>query len=397
MTKGSLKVTLPDGQQRTVGGLEPGPAADIQIKNREFYGHCILFADIGFGEAFVKGWWETGDLAAVVKWFLFNVDHSPGLSGSKRPPMALNILGFVNRLRHVLRSNLPHNSRKNIQEHYDLSNDFFKLFLDESMTYSCAYFETPDQDLQAAQTAKYDALCRKLQLTPDDHVLEIGSGWGGFSLHAAKNYGCRLTTVTISNEQYALAKERFAEAGLSDRIEIRLQDYRHIEGKFTKIASIEMLEAVGDEFLEAYFQKCADLLTPEGLIGLQVITSPDSRYEALRSKVDWIQTHIFPGSLLPSVGRINQAVNRTSDYSLFHLEDMGNFYARTLARWQENFNARLTEVQALGFSQEFIRKWNYYLSYCHSAFAMRNISVVQMIYSRPNNLLVADASVRSWK
>jgi cyclopropane-fatty-acyl-phospholipid synthase len=257
------------------------------------------------------------------------------------------------------------------------------------MTYSCAYFQHPEQDLEAAQAAKYDLLCKKLRLNAGDHVLEIGSGWGGFCVHAAKTYGCRVTTVTISEEQYRFAQQRIIDEGLTDRITIELKDYRHLTGKFTKIASIEMLEAVGDEFLETYFAQCSRLLTADGLLGIQVITCPDARFKHMKQGVDFVQKHIFPGSLLPSVARINQAVNRTSDLCLLGLEDMAHFYAKTLQIWGHRFQAQLDEVLALGFGRSFIRKWSYYLGYCESAFAARNISVVQMIYTRPNNLTLA--------
>jgi cyclopropane-fatty-acyl-phospholipid synthase len=253
------------------------------------------------------------------------------------------------------------------------------------MTYSSARYTAPGQSLESAQFAKYDALCQKLRLHSGDHVLEIGSGWGGFSLHAAKNYGCRVTTITISEEQFKLAQQRFADAGLSDRIQIQLQDYRLLSGSFDKIVSIEMMEALGDQYLETYLSKLNQLLKPTGLIGLQFITAPDSRHAQLRKGVDWIQKHIFPGSLLLSLGRVNETFNRTGDLTLHELEDLGASYAKTLHVWWEQFNAKLDAVAALGFDGRFVRKWNYYLQYCEAAFASRNISVVQAIYTRPNN------------
>jgi len=216
-------------------------------------------------------------------------------------------------------------------------------------------------------------------------VLEIGCGWGGFSCHAAKHHGCRVTAVTISQEQHKYATERVTREGLAEQVEIRLQDYRHITGQFDKIASIEMLEAVGDKYLETYFAKCAEVLKPEGLLAFQMITVADCQHKDLRNGVDWIQKHIFPGSLLLSVGRVNEAINRTSEFFMHGLEDLGASYAKTLRVWFERFNARLTEVKALGFDDRFVRKWNYYLQYCEAAFASRNISVVQAVYTRPNN------------
>jgi cyclopropane-fatty-acyl-phospholipid synthase len=253
------------------------------------------------------------------------------------------------------------------------------------MTYSSARFESHEQSLEDAQRSKYDALCRKLHLKSTDHVLEIGCGWGGFAEHAARNYGCKITGVTISEAQADYARKRIVAAGLEGQVEIRIQDYRHISGRFDKIASIEMLEAVGDKYHHSFFAKCAEILTPEGLLGVQMITVPDCSYRSLKKNVDWIQKHIFPGSLLLSVGRINEVLLATGDLFLHHLEDLGADYARTLSTWYDQFNAVQGDVRALGFDEPFSRSWNYYLKYCEAAFATRNISVVQAIYTRPNN------------
>ena len=386
MPLGGLLLTLPDESEKSLG--QPGApiTARVRVANPEFFKRCVLYGDIGFGEAYVDGDWETDDITAVIAWFILNVEHSPSMSGSRARSWLINLLSGWNRLHHLLRPNSLTTSRRNIHEHYDLGNDFYRLWLDPTMTYSSAYFVSPELSLEQAQVAKYDALCRKLRFKPTDHVLEIGSGWGGFACHAVKHYGCRVTTVTISEKQFKLANERFVREGVADRVEIRLQDYRHITGQFDKIASIEMLEAVGDRYLETYFAKCHEVLKRDGLLGLQMITCPDNRYDSLRKNVDWIQKHIFPGSLLLSVARVGQALARTGDLFLHDLDDMGLFYARTLRTWFENFNARLAEVRALGFDERFIRKWNYYLCYCEAAFAQRNISVVQAIYTRPNNL-----------
>jgi cyclopropane-fatty-acyl-phospholipid synthase len=385
MDKGRLNVTLPTGETLTLGDGTGGIAASIEVKDPGFFKRCVLYGDIGFGEAYVDGSWDTGSITNVIKWFLLNVENAPGVSGSSVKGLALGVLKFFNRLYHLKRSNSVAGSQKNISEHYDLNNDFFSLFLDPSMTYSSAYFKEEGMSLQQAQLAKYDRLCRQLHLQPTDHVLEIGSGWGGNAIYMAKHYGCRVTSVTISKEQQKLARERVEKEGLSDKVKIELVDYRNIEGRFDKIVSVEMLEAVGDEFLDIYFKKCHDVLKKDGILAFQVITCPDSRYEELRNNVDWIQKHIFPGSLLPSVARLNQAINNTGDMTLVDMKDLGLHYARTLASWREQFNQRLPEVKALGFSESFIRKWNYYLSYCEAAFAMRNINVMQMVYARPNN------------
>jgi cyclopropane-fatty-acyl-phospholipid synthase len=353
--------------------------------NWNFFKRCVLFGDVGFGEAFVDGDWDTDDIMKVISWFILNVENSPAMSGSRGEKFFINLLGRYNRFLHLLRPNSLMTSRRNISEHYDLGNDFYKLFLDPTMTYSSALFGSSKQTLEQAQIAKYDRLCQQLKLKPTDHVLEIGSGWGGFSLHATKNYGCKITTITISEEQFKFARELFQKENLTGQIEIKLQDYRLLTGQFDKIVSIEMLEAVGHNFHETYFAKCHELLKPDGLLALQMITCPDSRYDSLRKNVDWIQKHIFPGSLLLSVGRVNQVLNSTGNLFLHDLKDMGNFYARTLKVWRETFNQKLEQIHALGFDEKFIRKWNYYFSYCEAAFAMRNISVIQVIYTRPNN------------
>ncbi len=385
MNAGSLRLELPDGSVAQFGAPGAEVSATIRVLDVAFFQRCVLFGDVGFGESYIDGEWETDSIERVISWAIQNVENSPAMSGSKVRNLALNLLRISNRVQHLLRPNDERTARRNIAEHYDLGNDFYRLWLDPTMTYSSAYFTSAGESLEAAQTAKYDALCRKLQLRASDHVLEIGSGWGGFACHAVKHYGCRVTTVTISEEQLKYARERFVREGVADRVEIRLQDYRTIEGQFDKIVSIEMMEALGDRYLPTYCAKLHELLKPDGLVGVQYITVPDSRHAELRRGVDFIQKHIFPGSLLLSVGRVNETLNRTGDLFLHHLEDLGASYAHTLNLWWRNFNARLDEVRALGFDARFIRKWKYYLQYCESAFATRNISVVQAIYTRPNN------------
>ena len=384
MTLGCLQVTLPGGFTRRFGHA-PEVTATLRINRPEFFKRCVLYGDIGFGEAYVDGDWDTDNLPALLAWFLQNVENAPGLSGSRAQPTALNLLRLGNRVKHLLRPNSVKTSRRNIAEHYDLGNDFYRLWLDPSMTYSCGLFISPELTLEQAQTAKYDALCRNLRLKPTDHLLEIGSGWGGMACHAAKHYGCRVTTLTISEAQLAWCQERFAREGVADRVEVRLQDYRHTTGEFDKIVSIEMLEAVGERYVDGYFAQCARLLKRDGLLALQYITSPDSRYTEFRKGVDWIQKHIFPGSLLMSVGRVTQALLRGTDLHLHTLHDLGHHYVRTLNEWRQRFNEHHPELLKLRFDEAFIRKWNYYFSYCEAAFAQRNISVVQAVYTRPNN------------
>jgi len=387
MDKGRLYLTLPGGEQITFGTGEGSIAASIVINDNEFYKRIILFGDIGFGEAYVDSLWDTENITNVIKWVLLNIENAPGVSGSNIQTLSLNLLKLYNRLSHFKRANTVNGSRKNISAHYDLNNDFFASFLDPTMTYSSAYFYRDGLSLQEAQLAKYERLCRQLHLKPSDHVLEIGSGWGGNAIYMAKTYGCKVTSLTISEEQRKLAVERVEAEGLSHKINILLKDYRLMEGMFDKIVSVEMLEAVGFSYLDVYFKKCHELLKKNGILAIQVITSPDSRYESLRKGVDWIQKHIFPGSLLPSVAAINGAVNRTGDLSMVDLKDFGPDYAKTLKLWYEAFNANLAKVRPLGFDENFIRKWNYYLCYCEAAFAMRNINVMQLVYSRANNTL----------
>jgi cyclopropane-fatty-acyl-phospholipid synthase len=386
MERGNLYLTLTDGEQITIGNGENNIAASIVVNSDEFYKRIILFGDIGFGEAYVDGLWDTDNITNVIKWVLLNIENAPGISGSKIQTLSLNVLKVYNRLSHFKRANTIEGSRKNISEHYDLNNDFFASFLDPTMTYSAAYFYRDGLSLQEAQLAKYERLCRQLHLRATDHVLEIGSGWGGNAIYMAKTYGCRVTSLTISEEQHKLAVERVEAEGLGDRVNILLQDYRLMEGVFDKIVSVEMLEAVGHKFMDVYFTKCHQLLKKNGILALQVITSPDSRFESLKKGVDWIQKHIFPGSLLPSVGAINRSINRTGDLTMVDLKDIGLDYAKTLKLWYDSFNANLSKVKTLGFDDTFIRKWNYYLCYCEAAFAMRNINVMHLVYSRPNNI-----------
>ncbi len=385
---GKLRIVLPTGEEATYGLKAPGPEATLKILNPAFFKRCILHGEVGFGESYVDGDWETDDVVSVLSWFLINLEHAPAAHSSKRRLPLTDFLLVLNRLRHRARANHKAGARRNISEHYDLGNDFFKLFLDPGMTYSCAYFSSPDQTLESAQTEKYDRLCQKLRLASSDHVLEIGGGWGGFAVHAARNYGCQVTSITISREQWKYAKDRAAAEGLANQIDFQLTDYRSVTGKFDKIVSIEMLEAVGHEYFKSFFQKCHDLLKRSGLLGIQAITCPDSRYESHRKNVTWMQKHIFPGGLLPSIGVMNKAINETGDLQLHHLEEMGLHYARTVATWRENFSHKLESVLAQGFSEKFIRKWNYYLTSCEATFRTRNITVVQAIYSRPNNLTI---------
>ena len=397
MTRGHLRIELPGGTVRDIGShtdalgrvlpLAIPPAAHIRVRREKFFTKCALSGDIGFAESFIDGDWETPDLTAVIAFFILNADTAPTLSGSKQAKtIALNSLRWINRVGHLLRPNTRATAQRNISEHYDLSNDFFALFLDPSMMYSAAKWTQPGFTLEEAQREKNDALCRELRLKPTDHVLEIGTGWGGWSLHAARNYGCRVTTVTISREQLEFARQRIADAGLSDRVSVEFRDYRDLTGQYDKIVSIEMMEAIGHGYLPGFCEVLHRCLKPEGLLALQFITCPDARYHQFRRGVDFIQKHIFPGSLLLSLNRVNEQLSQAGGFVLHRVDDFGQDYARTLRIWHHNFRARVEHVLALGFDDRFIRKWSYYLSYCEAAFALRNISVVHTLHTRANNV-----------
>lgn len=400
MTQGRLRIDLPDGSSAAFGANparmemkadDASLGAVIRVRREVFFKRCFWSGDIGFGESYIDGDWETPDLCAVVAFFVQNVANAPTLSGSRRrASTALNLLRLANRVGHLLRANTRATARRNISEHYDLSNEFFALWLDPAMMYSAARWplHAPHLSLAEAQTEKNDALCRKLQLRASDHVLEIGTGWGGWAIHAARSYGCRVTTVTLSRAQFDLARQRVAAAGLASRVEVQLRDFRDVTGCFDKIVSIEMLEAIGHRNHATFADAVARLLKPHGLLALQFITCPDSRYEYFRRGVDFIQKHIFPGSLLLSQNRLNDLLARSGDFVLNSMEDFGPDYARTLKLWREAFEAKIEQVRALGFDERFTRKWSYYLSYCEAAFALRNISVVHTLHTRPNNVVL---------
>lgn len=382
----ALELVLPDGHALWFGGLDKSLTARIEIRDEAFFRRSVLFGAIGFAESYIDGEWETPDLVRVIAFFILNADASAALNtnGGAKSAM-LNLLNAYNRVLHKRRPNSVKKARANIRDHYDLSNDFFKLWLDPTMTYSAAVFDPADLSLERAQLRKYDLLCRKLQIGPGDHVLEIGTGWGGFAIHAARNYGCRITTITISEAQLAEAQSRIAAAGLGDRIDARIEDYRSVRGQFDKIVSIEMIEAVGDKYLDEYFACCHRLLKPHGLLGLQMIACPNRQFRILRDGVDFIQKHIFPGSLLVSQARVTEAINRTGTLNLLDWDDITPHYARTLKLWAERFEERREAVLALGFDERFLRKWHYYLRYCEAAFGTRHISSVQAVYTRPDN------------
>jgi cyclopropane-fatty-acyl-phospholipid synthase len=289
----------------------------------------------------------------------------------------------LNRVLHWLSRNTRKGSRRNIGAHYDLGNDLFELFLDPTMMYSCAYYQSPHASLEEASVAKLDRICQKLELKSDDHLLEIGTGWGGFAIHAAKHYGCRVTTTTISRQQFELARERACQQGVEDRITFLFEDYRDLEGQYDKLVSIEMIEAIGHQYLDTYFEKCSSLLKPDGMMLLQAITIADQRYKSALNEVDYIKKFIFPGGFLPSVSAMSRSIARVSDMKMFHMDDIGPHYARTLADWRQRFFDRLEDVRKKGYSDAFIRMWEYYLCYCEGGFLERDIGTVQMLLTKP--------------
>jgi cyclopropane-fatty-acyl-phospholipid synthase len=376
------QITLIGNGKRQVYG-ETGPSvklrATVTVHDPAFYTDMAFGGSIGAAEAYMAGFWSADNLTALMRIMILNRKVLMGVEKGFARFMAP-----LHRVLHALRKNTRDGSRKNIAAHYDLGNDFYALFLDQTMTYSCNIFEREDTTLEEAAIAKYDHICRKLQLGFHDHVLEIGSGWGGFAIHAAKNYGCRVTTTTISRQQHDLAGERIGKAGLSSRVELLFEDYRDLKGKFDKLVSIEMIEAVGHHFLDTYFKVCSNLLKDDGMMALQAITITDQFYDGQVRSPDFIKRYIFPGSFIPSVSAITSTVARATDMKLFHLEDITPHYARTLRTWRERFFNRIDNVRKLGYPESFIRMWEYYFCYCEGGFLERYIGDVQMIFTKPD-------------
>lgn len=373
-------VVLEDGEQRVFGsGKSPEDLkAVIEIHHPRAFRETALGGTVGSGKAYVEGLWSCDNLTTLFRIFLLNedvfIDMDRGWSRVMQP---------VFRFYHFLRRNTKLGSQKNIEAHYDLGNDFFDLFLDETLTYSSGIYEREDMTLREASEAKYDRICRKLELGPEDHVIEIGTGWGGFALHAVRNYGCRVTTTTISQEQFDLASRRIQEAGLTDRITVLLKDYRDLGGRFDKLVSIEMIEAVGHQYYDAYFETCSHLLKPEGMALIQAITMTDQLYEQHKSSVDFIKRYIFPGSTIPSITALLSSMTRSSDLKLFHLEDITSSYVKTLREWRRRFLEQIDRVRTLGYSEAFIRAWDFYLTYCEAGFQERYIGDAQLLLVKP--------------
>ena len=378
------ELILNDGPEQYVFGRHDEVYAHtvtVTITDREFYMNMLVNGALGSGESYINGYWQCDNLTSLVELFLCNREHI-----SKIGPGLRYLVQPLRLLQRFMHRNTLRGSRRNIEAHYDLGNDLFGLFLDDTMMYSCGIFHDEHASLQDASEAKLARICEKLQLSPDDHVLEIGTGWGGFALYAAKHHGCRVTTTTISSQQYEYAIERVKSAGLEDRITILFDDYRELQGQYDKLVSIEMIEAVGHRYFDTYFRKCNELLKPDGMMLLQSITIADQRYPQMKKSTDFIQRYIFPGGCLPSVAVLGDAIARKTDMRIFHLEDIGPHYATTLKKWRERFFANIEQVRQLGYPERFIRMWEYYLCYCEGGFRQQSIGTVQLLLTKPNAL-----------
>ncbi len=355
-----------------------GAALRVRVQNVAAYRRILFGGSVGAAEAFIDGHWEADDLTAVLRLLARNRAVLESLNSGKSA-----LRRMAGRIGHRLRANTRANAARNIAAHYDLGNEFFRLFLDARLMYSSAVFERPEMSLDEAAVAKLDRICRRIRLTATDHVLEIGTGWGGFACYAAAAYGCRVTTTTISQAQYEHAQAEVHRAGLADRVTVLRQDYRDLNGQYDKLVSIEMIEAVGLENLETYFRACARLLKPDGCLLLQTITVADSLYAKYRRGADFIQRYIFPGGALPSVGALQQAATASGELRLLLLEDIASHYARTLREWRAKFHSQLDQVRAQGFSERFIRMWDYYLCYCEAGFEEHTTGTSQLLFAMP--------------
>ncbi len=375
---GLLVVELPEGGTLRFGA---GREVRVTIRSRRLLARLATRGALGLGESFVAGEWDSDDVPGFVGLLLANA-----AGARERHPRLHRLMTARPRL---ARRNSLHRARRNISYHYDLGNELFRLMLDETMTYSCAVFESPDESLEQAQLRKLRRVCDKLALTPDDHVLEIGCGWGSFALVAAGEYGARVTGLTISSEQAALARERVDAAGLSDRVEIVERDYRLVEGQFSKVASIEMLEAIGADQWPAYFAAIDRLLAPGGIACVQTILIPDQRFERYRATPDWIERYIFPGCLIPSLAALVPVVAASSELALYGIEELGPDYAETLRRWRQRFRAAQAEIRALGYDERFERIWDFYLASCEACFETRWLRDAQLVLARSREQGVA--------
>ncbi len=381
ITHGTM--TVIEGERNTAFGDPASPSAlrpTITIRDSGCYLDIIWSGTVGAGESYARGAWQCDDLTGLIRLFVLNRHLVDGMERG-----LARLSAPLLKAAHRLHRNTKTGSRQNIAAHYDLSNEFFSLMLDPTMMYSCAYFQRPDSTLEEASRSKIDLICRKLRLSKGDHLLEIGSGWGGLACHAAATYGCHVTTTTISRAQYDMAVSRVGEAGLSDRVRVLLTDYRDLPAlgtKFDKLVSVEMIEAVGHEYYMVFFEICSRLLKPDGLMLVQAITIDERYYERAKRSVDFIQRYIFPGSCIPSVNILCQAMAKASDLSLLHLQDIGAHYPPTLRRWRDNIRRNLAHVKQLGIRPEFLRLWDFYLSYCEGGFLERSISTAHLLFAK---------------
>ncbi len=386
----SGEITLSEnGASQRLGHVGHPGTARLRVHSPAMYAKSLLGGGLGFAESYIDGDWTTDNLTELLRIFVRNIsvahEHENGIARLRAPLLRLG--GFMKR-------NTRLGSRKNIAAHYDLGNDFFKLWLDDTMTYSSGIFLSERSTMRDASIEKLDRISRALRLTPDDHVLETGTGWGSFAIHAASTYGCRVTTTTISKRQHEIAKQRVEAAGLSDRVTLLLKDYRDLEGAYDKLVSIEMIEAVGHNYLDTYLAACSRLLKPDGQMMLQAISMPDQRYKQYLRTSDFIRTHVFPGSCCPSLGALSASIARSTDMRCVRYEDITGHYARTLRFWHERFDEQIDAVRKLGYPDRFIRLWDYYLSYCEAGFAERYIGVGQMLLNKPDcrASVIGDAS-----
>lgn len=367
-------VTVKEGSHtQTFGDVNAPLKVEVVVENPSFYRQMVTGGGLGAAESLAQGDWSCSDLTSLVRILVRNLPDGDTANG------ALSLIkNALEKVGHFLRRNTVSNAKQNIVKHYDLSNEFFALFLDPSMAYSSAVFLNPEDTLYEGSMEKIDRACRKLNLKPTDHLLEIGTGWGGLALRAAQHYGCRVTTTTISDQQHAYAQKRFQDAGVTDRVTLLKEDYRKLTGRYDKLVTIEMIEAVGHQYFDTFFKKCGQLLKPEGEMLMQAITITDHRFEHHKRTVDFIKKYIFPGGCLPSVTALSESMARETRMRMVHMEDFADHYAETLRRWRTNFFENLDTVKSLGFDDRFIRIWDYYLCYCEAAFMERHVNVTQL-------------------
>ncbi len=377
ITGGSIELVEPAGRLVLGDPESGGLRASVRVNSPRFY-RRLLSGSVGLGGSYMDGQWDCDDLVALTRIAALNVRSLDRLRRALAPALMP-----VQRAAGALARNTPRRSRRRIAAHYDLGNDLFAMFLDDTMMYSCGVFEQPDATLEQASLAKLERVCAKLDLGPEDHVLEIGTGWGGFAVHAAERYGCRVTTTTISAEQHSYALERVRAAGLSERVNVLLQDYRDLRGSYDKLVSIEMIEAVGWEYLPTFFRCCSDLLAADGAMLLQAIVIDDRAYEVEKAGRSFINTYIFPGGCLPSIEAISRSLSRSTDLRQVHMEDITAHYATTIAHWRERFAAGSHRLAEMGYDEPFRRLWELYLSYCEGGFRERRIQDVQILLAKP--------------